>query len=117
MDGSKQRFEALGEAERYTEFGGVVPCRPVEDLAFSVARFIQNNGSFMNYYMTVAGLFIAISYDYDALIDEYGLLREPKWGHLTNLHKAIKQCEPALVSSYPALTWPGNNLEEPCTGR
>lgn len=40
-----------------------------------------------------------------------GLLREPKWGHLTNLHKAIKQCEPVLVSSYPAVTWPGNNLE------
>lgn len=104
----------------YTQFGGAVPYRPVEDLAFSVARFIQNNGSFMNYYMyhggtnfgrTAAGLFIATSYDYDAPIDEYGLLREPKWGHLTNLHKAIKQCEPALVSSYPTVTWPGNNLE------
>ncbi|CAL5394093.1 unnamed protein product [Camellia sinensis] len=101
---------------KYTEFGGVVAYRPVEDLAFSVARFIQNNGSFMNYYMyhggtnfgrTVAGLFIAISYDYDAPIDEYGLLREPKWGHLTNLHKAIKQCEPVLVSSYRSVTWPG----------
>lgn len=36
---------------RYTEFGGAVPYRPAEDLAFSVARFIQNGGSFMNYYM------------------------------------------------------------------
>ncbi|XP_028074010.1 beta-galactosidase 2-like [Camellia sinensis] len=72
---------------RYTEFGGVVPYRPVEDLAFSVARFIQNNGSFMNYYMyhgrtnfgrTVAGLFIAISYDYDAPIDEYGMIPKNK---------------------------------------
>ncbi|KAF5949345.1 hypothetical protein HYC85_011338 [Camellia sinensis] len=70
----------------YTEFGGVVPYRPVEDLAFSVTRFIQNNVSLMNYYMyhggtnfgrTVAGLFIAISYDYDAPIDEYGTVYGP----------------------------------------
>ncbi|XAR53436.1 Beta-galactosidase [Bertholletia excelsa] len=104
----------------YTKFGGPVPRRPVEDLAFAVARFIQNNGSFVNYYMyhggtnfgrTASGLFIATSYDYDAPIDEYGIPREPKWGHLRDLHKAIKLCEPALVNSYPTVTWPGKNLE------
>jgi len=104
----------------YTQYGGPVPHRPVEDLAFSVARFVQNNGSFFNYYMyhggtnfgrTAAGLFVATSYDYDAPLDEYGLPSEPKWGHLRNLHKAIKQCEPALVSSYPTVTWPGKNQE------
>lgn len=36
---------------RYTKFGGPVPRRPAEDMAFAVARFIQNNGSFFNYYM------------------------------------------------------------------
>jgi hypothetical protein len=36
---------------RYTEFGGAVPHRSAEDMAFSVARFIQNGGSFVNYYM------------------------------------------------------------------
>lgn len=36
---------------RFTEFGGAVPYRPAEDLAFSVARFIQKGGSFINYYM------------------------------------------------------------------
>ena len=36
---------------RFTEFGGPVPYRPAEDLAFSVARFIQKGGSFINYYM------------------------------------------------------------------
>ncbi|CAK9144124.1 unnamed protein product [Ilex paraguariensis] len=104
----------------YTQFGGPVPHRPAEDLAFSVARFIQNNGSFFNYYMyhggtnfgrTAAGLFVATSYDYDAPIDEYGSLREPKWGHLRDLHKAIKLCEPALVAAYPTVTWLGKNLE------
>ncbi|XP_027919418.1 beta-galactosidase-like [Vigna unguiculata] len=104
----------------YTEFGGPVPRRSAEDTAFSVARFIQNGGSLVNYYMfhggtnfdrTSGGPFIATSYDYDALLDEYGLLNEPKWGHLRDLHKAIKSCESALVSVDPYVTWPGKNLE------
>ncbi|KAL2501329.1 Beta-galactosidase 12 [Forsythia ovata] len=103
----------------YTKFGGPVPSRPAEDLAFSIARFIQNNGSFFNYYMyhggtnfdRTSGLFVATSYDYDAPIDEYGLLNQPKWQHLTDLHKAIKQCEPALVSSYPTVISLGKNQE------
>ncbi|XP_022966884.1 beta-galactosidase-like [Cucurbita maxima] len=104
----------------YTEFGGPVPYRPVEDLAYSVARFIQNGGSLVNYYMyhggtnfgrTAGGPFIATSYDYDAPIDEYGLLREPKWGHLRDLHKAIKLCEPALVSVDPTVSSLGSNQE------
>lgn len=97
----------------FTEFGGTVRQRPVEDLAFAVARFIQKGGSFINYYMyhggtnfgrTAGGPFITTSYDYDAPIDEYGLIREPKYGHLKELHKAIKLCEPALVSADPTIT-------------
>ncbi|CAJ1941689.1 unnamed protein product [Sphenostylis stenocarpa] len=104
----------------YTAFGGPVPRRPAEDMAFSVVRFVQNSGSFVNYYMfhggtnfdrTSGGPFVATSYDYDGLLDEYGLLNEPKWGHLRDLHKAIKLCEPALVSVDPTVTWPGKNLE------
>lgn len=95
----------------FTEYGGPVPYRPVEDLAFSVARFIQQGGSFVNYYMyhggtnfgRTAGGFIATSYDYDSPIDEYGLLRQPKWGHLQDLHRTIKLCEPALVSGDPSV--------------
>ncbi|KAL0739000.1 hypothetical protein Bca4012_015210 [Brassica carinata] len=110
-----------------TEFGGAVPYRPAEDIAFSVARFIHNGGSFMNYYMEranvvkqyhggtnfdrTAGQFIATSYDYDAPLDEYGLPREPKYSHLTKLHKVIKLCEPALVSVDPTVTWLGDKLE------
>lgn len=37
-----------------------------------------------------------------------GLLREPKWGHLKQLHKAIKLCEPALVAGDPIVTSLGN---------
>uniref|UniRef100_M8BEG8 beta-galactosidase n=1 Tax=Aegilops tauschii TaxID=37682 RepID=M8BEG8_AEGTA len=129
----------------FTSFGGAVPHRPVEDMAFAVARFIQKGGSFVNYYMyhggtnfgrTAGGPFIATSYDYDAPIDEFGipadpkvyhlgwhslwerltnfhmciagLLRQPKWGHLRDLHKAIKQAEPILVSGDPTIQSLGN---------
>ncbi|KAL5126849.1 Beta-galactosidase 5 [Glycine soja] len=97
----------------FTEFGGPIYQRPVQDLAFAVARFVQKGGSLFNYYMyhggtnfgrSAGGPFITTSYDYDAPIDEYGLIREPKYGHLKDLHKAIKQCEHALVSSDPTVT-------------
>ncbi|KAF3440738.1 hypothetical protein FNV43_RR19024 [Rhamnella rubrinervis] len=97
----------------FSEFGGPIHQRPVEDLAFAVARFIQKGGSFVNYYMyhggtnfgrTAGGPFITTSYDYDAPIDEYGLIRQPKYGHLKELHRAIKMCERALVSADPIVT-------------
>ncbi|XP_043709682.1 beta-galactosidase 3-like [Telopea speciosissima] len=97
----------------FTEFGGTVHQRPVQDLAFAVARFIQKGGSFVNYYMfhggtnfgrTAGGPFITTSYDYDAPIDEYGLIRQPKYGHLKELHRAVKLCERALVSADPIVT-------------
>ena len=37
-----------------------------------------------------------------------GLIRQPKWGHLKELHKAIKLCEPALASGNPIVTSLGN---------
>ncbi|CAL0321928.1 unnamed protein product [Lupinus luteus] len=104
----------------FLSFGGSVPFRPVEDLAFSVARFFQRGGTFQNYYMyhggtnfgrTSGGPFIATSYDYDAPIDEYGFIRQPKWGHLKDVHKAIKLCEEALIATDPTITSPGPNLE------
>lgn len=97
----------------FTEFAGPIQQRPVEDLSFAVTRFIQKGGSFVNYYMyhggtnfgrTAGGPFITTSYDYDAPIDEYGLIRQPKYGHLKELHKAIKLCERALLSADPAET-------------
>uniref|UniRef100_A0A2P2L5L1 beta-galactosidase n=1 Tax=Rhizophora mucronata TaxID=61149 RepID=A0A2P2L5L1_RHIMU len=100
--------DLVGGCEVYTSWGGRLPHRPVEDLAFAVARFFERGGSFQNYYMyfggsnfgrTSGGPFYITSYDYDAPIDEYGLLSEPKWGHLKDLHAAIKLCEPALTAA------------------
>ncbi|KHN31190.1 Beta-galactosidase 10 [Glycine soja] len=91
----------------FKTFGGRDPHRPAEDVAFSVARFFQKGGSVHNYYMyhggtnfgrTAGGPFITTSYDYDAPVDEYGLPRLPKWGHLKELHRAIKLCEHVLLN-------------------
>ncbi|KAF3620758.1 Beta-galactosidase 5 [Capsicum annuum] len=105
---------------RFAEFGGTIPMRPAQDLAFAVARFIQKGGSFVNYYMfhggtnfgrTAGGPFITTSYDYDAPIDEYGLIREPKYSHLKELHRVIKLCEQELISSDPKVTSLGSSQE------
>ncbi|KAL8464878.1 hypothetical protein ACS0TY_034382 [Phlomoides rotata] len=91
----------------FKTFGASNPHRPPEDVAFAVARFFQKGGSLQNYYMyhggtnfgrTSGGPFITTSYDYDAPIDEYGLARNPKWGHLKELHRSIKLCEQALLN-------------------
>ncbi|XP_071716629.1 beta-galactosidase 10-like [Rutidosis leptorrhynchoides] len=104
----------------FKTFGGRNPHRPAEDVAFSVARFFQKGGSVHNYYMyhggtnfgrTSGGPFITTSYDYDAPIDEYGLPRFPKWGHLKELHRAIKLCEHALLNNEPTLIHLGAQLE------
>ncbi|KAL7131412.1 hypothetical protein ABFS83_12G001500 [Erythranthe nasuta] len=101
----------------FTEFGGPNHERPVQDLAFAVARFIQKGGSFINYYMyhggtnfgrSAGGPFITTSYDYDAPLDEYGLIRQPKYGHLKELHRAVKLCEKSLISTDPTITSLGN---------
>ncbi|KAK3013406.1 hypothetical protein RJ639_009467 [Escallonia herrerae] len=84
-----------------------------------------------NFGRTAGGPLIATSYDYDAPIDEYSKIpdiwsfiktilmqgdpsdnatvqkcincftRQPKWGHLRDLHKSIKHCEDYLVNADP----------------
>ncbi|KAH9727352.1 Beta-galactosidase 3 [Citrus sinensis] len=56
----------------FKKFGAPDPHRPHQDVAFSVARFIQK-----------------------------GLPRNPKWGHLKELHEAIMLCEGVLLNSDP----------------
>lgn len=40
-----------------------------------------------------------------------GLLRQPKWGHLKDVHQAIKLCEIAILVADPETTSLGENLE------
>ena len=46
-------FLKILEYARFLSFGGAVPYRPVEDIAFAVARFFQLGGTFQNYYMVL----------------------------------------------------------------
>ncbi|XP_027190385.1 beta-galactosidase 6 isoform X2 [Cicer arietinum] len=89
----------------YQVYGGVPYIRSAEDIAFHVTLFIARNGSFVNYYMYHGGTnfgrtssaYIITAYYDQAPLDEYGLFRQPKWGHLKELHAAIKSCSTTLL--------------------
>ncbi|KAF2547532.1 hypothetical protein F2Q70_00021476 [Brassica cretica] len=90
----------------YQNWGGKNPHRTTEDVAFSVARFFQRGGTFQNYYMyhggtnfgrTAGGPYITTSYDYDAPLDEFGNLNQPKYGHLKQLHDILHSMEKTLT--------------------
>ncbi|KAJ1407400.1 Glycoside hydrolase, family 35 [Sesbania bispinosa] len=91
----------------FQKWGERRPHRTAEDVAFSVARFFQRGGVFQNYYMynggtnfrrTTGGPYIITAYEYDAPLDEYGNLNQPKWGHLRELHAALKIGEKILTN-------------------
>ncbi|KAL2322685.1 hypothetical protein Fmac_027064 [Flemingia macrophylla] len=101
----------------FQKWGERVPHRSAEDSAFSVARFFQNGGVLNNYYMyhggtnfgrIAGGPYITTSYDYDAPLDEYGNLNQPKWGHLKQLHAAIKLGEKILTNGTRSDKYLGN---------
>ncbi|KAK3224359.1 hypothetical protein Dsin_011384 [Dipteronia sinensis] len=104
---------------QYRVFGDPPSQRTAEDLAFSVARFFSKNGTLTNYYMYYGGTnygrstssFVTARYYDDAPIDEYGLLREPKWGHLRDLHSALKLCKKALLLGTTSVEILGPYLE------
>ncbi|XP_010086721.2 beta-galactosidase 6 [Morus notabilis] len=99
--------------ENWTSFvevyGGQPYIRSAEDIAFHAALFIARNGSYVNYYMYHGGTnfgrtssaYVITSYYDQAPIDEYGQLRQPKWGHLKELHAAIRNCSGTLLKAVP----------------
>ena len=44
-------------------------------------------------------------------LHDSGIIRQPKWGHLKDLHKAIKLCEEVLTATDPTITSLGPNIE------
>ncbi|CAI9100770.1 OLC1v1037937C1 [Oldenlandia corymbosa var. corymbosa] len=90
----------------FKSWGGSDPYRTAEDVAYAVARFFQTGGSFQNYYMyhggtnfgrVAGGPYITTTYDYDAPLDEFGNLNQPKYGHLKQLHDMLHLLEEALT--------------------
>ncbi|KAJ8754201.1 hypothetical protein K2173_002101 [Erythroxylum novogranatense] len=102
----------------FKNWGAQDPHRTAEDLAFAVARFFQLQGTVHNYYMyhggtnfgsTAGGPYITTSYDYDAPLDEYGNLNQPKWGHLKDLHRLLISMESTLTyGSIRNINYPEN---------
>ncbi|MED6196943.1 Beta-galactosidase 16 [Stylosanthes scabra] len=89
----------------YQAFGEKAYIRSAEDIAYHVALFIAKKGSYVNYYMyhggtnfdRLASAYITTAYYDEAPLDEYGLVRQPKWGHLKELHAAVKSCSDTLL--------------------
>ncbi|KAK7358785.1 hypothetical protein VNO77_00724 [Canavalia gladiata] len=90
----------------YQVYGGEPYIRSAEDIAFHVTLFIaRKNGSYVNYYMYHGGTnfgrtssaYVITSYYDQAPLDEYGLIRQPKWGHLKELHATIKSCSATIL--------------------
>ncbi|GLT48990.1 hypothetical protein SLA2020_225770 [Shorea laevis] len=89
----------------YQVYGDEPYIRSAEDIAFHVALFIAKKGSYINYYMyhggtnfgRTASAYVITGYYDQAPLDEYGLLRQPKWGHLKEMHAAIKNCSTTLL--------------------
>ncbi|KAK9285037.1 hypothetical protein L1049_024221 [Liquidambar formosana] len=104
---------------QYRVFGDPPSQRAAEDLAFSVARFFSKNGTLANYYMYYGGTnfgrtassFVTTRYYDEAPLDEYGLHREPKWGHLRDLHSALRLCKKALLWGTSSAQKLGEELE------
>ncbi|KAK2659455.1 hypothetical protein Ddye_005988 [Dipteronia dyeriana] len=90
----------------YEVYGDEPYMRSANDIAYQVALFIAKKGSYVNYYMYHGGTnfgrtgsaFILTSYYDQAPLDEYGLIREPKWSHLKELHAAVKLCSKPLLT-------------------
>ncbi|XP_057974593.1 beta-galactosidase 16-like, partial [Malania oleifera] len=91
----------------YQAYGEEPKPRSPQDIAFHVVLFIiQMKGCYIDYYMyhggtnfgRTASSYIMTSYYNEAPLDEYGQTNQPLWGHLKELHAAIKQCAEALLS-------------------
>ncbi|KAA3462829.1 beta-galactosidase 13-like [Gossypium australe] len=94
---------------QFRVFGDPPSQRSAEDLAFSIIRFCSKNGTLVNYYMYHGGTnfgrtsssFTTTRYYDEAPLDEFGLIRQPKWGHLKDAHRAVNLCKRALFSGSP----------------
>ncbi|XP_042495607.1 beta-galactosidase 11-like [Macadamia integrifolia] len=104
---------------QFRVFGDPPSQRSAEDIAYSVAHFFSKNGTLVNYYMYYGGTnygrtaasFVTMRYYDEAPLDEYGLQKDPKWGHLRDLHTALRMCKKPLLWGVPSVQNLGLGLE------
>ncbi|KAL5069904.1 hypothetical protein RYX36_020791 [Vicia faba] len=74
--------------------------RLIRVMAFTVTISLQ-----INHISLACGPSLGVAaLPYLAYMNDLGLIRQPKYSHLKDLHKVIKRCEHALVSSDPTVT-------------
>ncbi|KAJ2839576.1 hypothetical protein J3B01_000553 [Coemansia erecta] len=91
----------------FQRWGEAAPHRPIEDIAYAVAKWFARGGTSVSYYMyhggtnfgRTSGPFIMTSYDYDGFIDEYGLENWPKYLHLQALHRLLLEHEQFITGN------------------
>ncbi|KAI4367230.1 hypothetical protein MLD38_022993 [Melastoma candidum] len=104
---------------QYRVWGDPPSQRSAEDISFSIARFFAKNGTLANYYMYHGGtnfgrtssIFTTTRYYDEAPLDEFGLQREPKWGHLRDVHAAIRLCKRPLLKGNPSTQILSNGID------
>ncbi|RZS01488.1 hypothetical protein BHM03_00031333 [Ensete ventricosum] len=109
----KEVIESWFDVFRYRVFGDPPSQRSAEDLAYSVARFFSKNGTLVNYYMVITASLLDNKarrkkkayrngfwmFAYSIMEEQTleGLHKEPKYGHLSDLHHALRLCSKALL--------------------
>uniref|UniRef100_A0A7N0U519 Beta-galactosidase n=1 Tax=Kalanchoe fedtschenkoi TaxID=63787 RepID=A0A7N0U519_KALFE len=104
---------------QFRVFGDPPSQRSAEDIAYSVARWFARNGSLVNYYMYHGGTnfgrtgaaYMTTRYYDEAPLDEFGMPRGPKYGHLKDLHAALKLARKPLLWGTPRVQMVAPNLE------
>ncbi|KAE8669135.1 Beta-galactosidase 8 [Hibiscus syriacus] len=106
--GRKRSIE--GKAKRFRLTPARIYCDQFTPNSNKKPRICLDVSWWNELWQDTGGPFIATSYD-DAPIDKYGLVRQPKWDHLRDVHKVIKLCEEALIATDPTISSLGPNLE------
>ncbi len=93
----------------YDTWGSARYYRPIEDMAYGVARFIAEGGTGINYYMWHSGtnfgregMFLQATHYYKSMLDEFGLATTNS-KTLSRLHRVLGEyADVILLSARPA---------------
>uniref|UniRef100_A0ACD5XZP6 Uncharacterized protein n=1 Tax=Avena sativa TaxID=4498 RepID=A0ACD5XZP6_AVESA len=104
-DKNKPRLWTENWTAQFRAFGDQLAVRSAEDIAYAVLRFFAKGGTLVNYYMFYGGTnfgrtgasYVLTGYYDEGPLDEYAMKKEPKFGHLRDLHNVIKSYQKAFL--------------------
>uniref|UniRef100_K3ZQT2 Beta-galactosidase n=1 Tax=Setaria italica TaxID=4555 RepID=K3ZQT2_SETIT len=106
LDKDKPMLWTENWTAQFRAYGDQLAMRSAEDIAYAVLRFFAKGGSLVNYYMYHGGTnfgrtgasYVLTGYYDEAPMDEYGMCKEPKFGHLRDLHNVIRSYQKAFLT-------------------